>query len=301
VALRKLIVPKDGKKPRVEAYLASAVPGMTLERAHRLLAEGRLRLRGKGIKAGRVLWGGEELELELPPPNPVPPQPGPAIPVLHQDPELVIVDKPAGLVVEPGDGTPSLVRLLGTQLSGWDVGGEALPGVVHRLDRETSGCLLMARTDEAVAKLRQAFEEKRIAKRYLALVLGAPPAEGRLETPYARNPQNPRLYTSRVASPRQAILAFRVKERLGDTTLLEVDLETGRTHQIRVQLSDAGYPVVGDPLYGPMETRSHPAAKALGRLALHAASLTLRLEDRELKVEAPLPPDFQAALKAAAG
>ncbi len=295
VAPRKLIVPKDGNKPRIETFLVSAVPGITEQRVRRLLAESRIRLRGKPLKLGRVLWGGEELELELPPPNPVPRQEGPIIPVLHQDAELMIANKPSGLVVEPSDGTPSLVRLMASQHTGWDVEGEALPGVVHRLDRETSGCLMLARTDDAVVMLKQAFEEKRIAKRYLALVLGAPPDEARLETPYARNPQNSRLYTSRVPSPRKAILAFRVKQRFGDRTLLEVDLETGRTHQIRVQLADAGYPVLGDPLYGPVETRTHPAAVALGRLGLHAAALTLSLTDRQIVAEAPLPPDFAAA------
>lgn len=174
----------------------------------------------------------------------------------------------------------------------------ARPGVVHRLDRETSGCLVLARTDSAVAALDRAFQDKRVDKRYWTLVLGEAPGQGRLEGPYGRDPENPRKYTTRVRSARRAALSFEVRERLVGATLLEVKLETGRTHQIRVQLSEAGHPVLGDAIYGPREARAHPAALALGRQALHALRLTLPHPStgQEVRVEAPLPEDFQRAL-----
>ena len=135
-------------------------------------------------------------------------------------------------------------------------------------------------------------------KRYLTLVLGDPPDTARLEGPYSRSPENPRLFTTRVESARRAALSYEVRERFSGAALVEVKLETGRTHQIRVQLSEAGFAVLGDPLYGPLEARAHPAAQSLGRLALHAARL--RVEGLSARgyvaVEAPLPEDFGRAL-----
>jgi 23S rRNA pseudouridine1911/1915/1917 synthase len=220
------------------------------------------------------------------------------LPVLHDDASLVVVDKPPGLVVEPSPSEPSVVSLLAARLPPFDVEGLAQPGVVHRLDRETSGCLALARTDAAVAALNLAFNEKRVDKRYLVLVLGEALERGRLEGPYGRDPENPRKYTTRVRSARRAALSYEVRERFPGATLLEVKLETGRTHQIRVQLSEAGHPVLGDALYGPREAREHPAAKAIGRQALHARSLSLPgpATGEVLRVEAPLPEDFQRAL-----
>jgi 23S rRNA pseudouridine1911/1915/1917 synthase len=165
---------------------------------------------------------------------------------------------------------------------------------VHRLDKQTSGCLILAKTDDGQRELELGFEHKRIEKTYWALVLGAPPPQGACDTPYARDPANPRKYTSRVESPRRARLSFRTMETFADAALVEVALDTGRTHQIRVQLSELGYPVLADPIYGPKEARLHPAAQVLGRLALHARQL--RLAD-EPAIEAPTPDDFSSALR----
>jgi 23S rRNA pseudouridine1911/1915/1917 synthase len=213
--------------------------------------------------------------------------------VLHDDASWVIVNKPAGLSVEPAGGNvPSVVELVAARLPPFDVEGQALPGVVHRLDRDTSGCLALARTDAAAAALERAFQEKRVDKRYWALVLGETPERERLEGPYGRDPRDPRRFTTKVRSARRAALSYEVRERLRGATLVEVKLETGRTHQIRVQLAEAGHPVLADALYGPDETRAHPAASAVGRHALHA----LRLSLPGVSVEAPLPEDFQRAL-----
>ncbi|MDC0714546.1 RluA family pseudouridine synthase [Stigmatella sp. ncwal1] len=296
-----MIVAREAAGERLDKHLSKHVPGLSLERARQLIAQGHARIRGKKCQPTRKLWGGEEIELSLPSPR-VPQGPaveGPGLPVLHDDPHLVIVDKPAGLVVEPGGGAPSVVELLAAQRPPFDVEGLARPGVVHRLDRETSGCLMFARTDAARAALDQAFQQKRVDKRYWTLVLGETPERERLEGPYGRDPKDPRKFTTRVKSARRAALAFEVRERLQGATLLEVQLETGRTHQIRVQLSEAGFPVLGDGVYGPAEARSHPAAQALGRQALHALRLALPhpATGALVRVEAPLPEDFQKALE----
>ncbi len=300
MAPQKLQVPREAAGERLDKHLSKQVPGLSLERARTLISQGRVRIRGKQCQPTRKLWGGEEIELELPPPRAAPRRTveGPELPVLHDDEALVIVDKPPGLVVEPGGAEASVVELLAARLPPFDVEGVARPGVVHRLDRETSGCLVLARTDAAVAALDRAFQEKRVDKRYWTLVLGETPEQGRLEGPYGRDPENPRKYTTRVRSARRAALSFEVRERLVGATLLEVRLETGRTHQIRVQLSEAGHPVLGDAIYGPQEARAHPAAQALGRQALHALRLTLPhpFTGKDLRVEAPLPEDFQRAL-----
>jgi 23S rRNA pseudouridine1911/1915/1917 synthase len=300
MAPQKLQVPREAAGERLDKQLSKQVPGLSLERARTLISQGRVRIRGKQCQPTRKLWGGEEIELELPPPRGAPRRPveGPELPVLHDDGAMVIVNKPPGLVVEPGGAEPSVVELLASRLPPFDVEGVARPGVVHRLDRETSGCLVLARTDAAVAALDRAFQDKRVDKRYWTLVLGETPEQGRLEGPYGRDPENPRKYTTRVRSARRAALSFEVRERLVGATLLEVKLETGRTHQIRVQLSEAGHPVLGDAIYGPQEARAHPAALALGRQALHALRLTLPhpATGEEVRVEAPLPEDFQRAL-----
>jgi len=221
------------------------------------------------------------------------------LPVLFDDDAIVVVDKPAGLVVERDASRPSVVGLLATRLTGFDCDGRAEPAVVHRLDRETSGCLVLAKTDAARAALEASFDAKEIDKRYVALVLGSPSDRERIDTPYGRAPDDPRKYTTRVLSPRRARLRYETIERFEGTALVSVELDTGRTHQIRVQLSERGFPVIGDGVYGPREVREHPAAVTLGRHALHAARLSLPhpATRAPLTFESPLPPDFQRALQ----
>lgn len=300
MAQQKVQVPREAAGERLDRFLSKQVPGLGLERARALIDAGVVRIRGKKCQPTRKLWGGEEIEIERPEPRAAPEASvdGPVLPVLHDDAALVIVDKPPGLVVEPEGRVASVVGLLAAQRPPFDVEGVARPGVVHRLDRETSGCVAFARTDAAAAALLRAFQEKRVDKRYWTLVLGQPPAQGRLEGPYARDPADPRRFTTRVPSARRAALSFEVRERFADAALLEVDLDTGRTHQIRVQLSEAGFPMLGDALYGSPAACMHAAAKALGRQALHAFMLELPspASGHLVRVEAPLPEDFQRAL-----
>jgi 23S rRNA pseudouridine1911/1915/1917 synthase len=289
---RLLAVPRERTGERLDRFLARELPASP-DRARALVTEGRVRIRGKRCSPIRKLFGGEEIELLLPAPRPPPPAEGDApLPVLAEDADFLVVDKPAGLPVEPArPGAPSAVGSASRQ-GGFDVGGVAAPGLPHRLDRDTTGCLLLARTDAALAALLRAFQEGRVEKEYLALVAGEPPDEGRIETPYGRDPENPRRFTTRFPSPRRARLSFRVERRLPGAALLRVRLETGRTHQIRVQLAEAGWPILGDTTYG----RPGPE---IGRQALHAWRLAFpRPRDGErVEVVAPVPADLAAAIE----
>jgi 23S rRNA pseudouridine1911/1915/1917 synthase len=295
-----LLVTRDSAGERLDRFLVKAVPGITIERARLLCSAGHVRIRGKIAPANRKLWGNETIELAAPEPAPAPPivDEGLTLPVLNDDDALVVVNKPAGMIVEPHGDTPSVVTLLAARLKGFNVDGKAQPGVVHRLDRDTSGCLALPKTDAADAALRKAFDDKRIEKRYLALVLGNPPYEDRLDTPYGRDEKDARLFTTKCRSARRAILSYQVRERFDGIALVDIRLETGRTHQIRVQLADAGFPVLSDAVYGDRETREHPVAMALGRQALHARAIALPhpTTDVLMAFQSPMPADFARVL-----
>lgn len=288
---RVLSVPRERAGDRLDRFLARELPARP-ERVRELVLAGRVLIRGKRSSPLRRLFGGEEIEVELPTPAPVAASAAePVVPVLHQDADVLVIDKPAGLAVEPsGPRAPSAVGAA-SRLGGFDVEGRAVPGLPHRIDRDTTGCLLLARTDAALASLRRAFEEGKVEKEYLALVAGEPPEEARLDTPYARDRKDPRRFTTRQPSARRARLSFRVDRRVEGGALLRVRLETGRTHQVRVQLAEAGWPILGDATYG----RPSPA---IDRQALHAWRLAFpRPSDgARVEVEAPVPADLAAAL-----
>jgi len=284
-----LEVPRNAAGERLDRFLARAL-ALPLERARALVAAGRVRIRGKTCSVHRKLFGGEAIEIERPPPRAAPAC-GPALPVLHDDADCLVVAKTAGLPVLPArPGAPSVEGAV-ARLGRFDVDGRAAPGFPHRLDRDTSGALLLARHDRALAALRAAFEAGAVEKEYLVLVEGAPPDAGRLDTPYGRSPADPRRFTTRVASARRARLAFRVERRLRGAALLRVLLDTGRTHQIRVQLAEAGHPVLGDAIYG---VRS----EAIARQALHAERLAFPrpADGARVEVRAPVPDDLVRAL-----
>jgi 23S rRNA pseudouridine1911/1915/1917 synthase len=225
----------------------------------------------------------------------VPESAGPQLTVLYDDARCLVVDKPAGLAVEPGVPGAASVCGAAARLGTFDVQGRAWPGLAHRLDADTTGCLLLARDDRALAALKAAFEASAVEKDYLVLVAGAPPDSGRLDTPYARDRTDPRRFTTRVPSARRARLSFVVERRFADSALLRVRLETGRTHQIRAQLADAGNPVLGDTVYGV-------ASDVIRRQALHAERLAFpRPHDgARVDVRAPVPADLEAAMEALA-
>lgn len=296
MAVRRLTVPA-GAGPRLDAFLTKAVPGFTKVQVQRLLADGKVKVNGKKAKPMRRIVGGEEVELELPEVRQAPAAPGgPKLRALYEDAKWLVIDKPSGLVVEPERAQPSVVGLAAAQFGGFDVGGVAQPGVAHRLDKDTTGCLLLSKTDAALGELKQAFEDKRVGKTYLALVWGVPPESGKLDQPYGRHPEDPRRYTTRFESARRARLSWKRLEQFGEeAALVEINLDTGRTHQIRAQFADLGHPVLGDWLYGTAPAK----AAGFGRFALHAARLSLEgLTKRPLTLEAPLPEDFRSALEA---
>jgi 23S rRNA pseudouridine1911/1915/1917 synthase len=229
--------------------------------------------------------------------------------VLHDDPDLLVINKPAGLAVHPGAGGEgaTIVHGLLHQVSDLrGVGGELRPGIVHRLDKDTSGCLVVAKTEPALRALQAAFKAREVEKRYRALVHGAPPDRGELDTLYGRHPVDRKRFSSKVATGKRAATRFCVLARTANAAFLDVELLTGRTHQIRAHFADQGWPLFCDRLYGGTrrEGESAPAAvraaaAALGRQGLHAFRLAFRhpITGERIACEAPLPGDLRDALR----
>ncbi|BDG07541.1 RluA family pseudouridine synthase [Anaeromyxobacter paludicola] len=301
-------MPAELAGTRLDVAVTRLAPDLTRSRVQRLLADGAVRLDGRAARPAAKLRGGEELTIELPDPAPsgMLAQDLP-LAVLYEDRDLVVLDKAAGMVVHPARGTPhsTVVNAL-LHRFGQGPGGERL-GLVHRLDKDTSGCLVVAKTEAALAALQAAFKARSVEKTYLALCHGVLAPAGRLDTFYGRHPTDRTRYTSKARGGRRAVTEWKLVERFGDAACLaEVALHTGRTHQIRVHLSDAGHPLVADAVYGGARREArlpedHPvrrAAAALGRQALHAARLAFDhpRTGRRLRFEAPLPADFLRAL-----
>ena len=222
------------------------------------------------------------------------------IPIVLRARGCVVIDKPAGLAVE-GDTRENVLAILARQLAPVG-GGRAWPRVVHRLDTETSGCMLVALNDATAKALLISFDEGEIKKEYLALVAGAPPDDEAIDTAYGPEPRDKRRHTTHIDTPRRARLRYSVTERLPGAALLRVWLETGRTHQIRVQLSEAGYPVLGDSVYG---TAASALARAAGltRQALHSARLSFPSPEDGARIDctAPMPADIGSAIETLRG
>jgi 23S rRNA pseudouridine1911/1915/1917 synthase len=261
--------------------------------AERLLDEGGVVVDGERRPKSHRLEGGEEVELTVPEPassalehEDVP------LRIAYEDEHVLVVDKPAGVVVHPSPGHASGTLVHG--LVGLAGGGEdeERPGIVHRLDRDTSGLLVVARTDEAFERLQELVRERALERRYKALVRGRPRSwTGRIEAPIGRDRREPTRHSLDTDTPREAVTHFEVERLLGRNALLDVRLETGRTHQIRVHLAAIGLPVVGDPVYGVPD-------EELKRQFLHAWRLAFPhpVTGEPVEVESPLPPELQAAL-----
>ena len=262
--------------------------------AERLLAAGGVRVDGAERAKSHRLAGGEELELE--PPEPAANQlqaEDVDLRIAYEDEHLYVVDKPAGVVVHPAPGHASgtLVHGLVGEIAGGHV--PERPGIVHRLDRETSGLLVVARSDEAYERLQELVRRRELERRYTALVRGRPRSwRGRIEAPIGRDRSDPTRQSLDTDSPREAITHFEVERLLPGHALLAARLETGRTHQIRVHLAAIGLPVVGDPVYGVPDPD-------LKRQFLHASSLAFDhpFTGRRVETVSPLPPELQAVLK----
>jgi 23S rRNA pseudouridine1911/1915/1917 synthase len=299
---RRMTIPAGAERGRADRWAAD-LSGLSRSHVQRLIADGRLTVAGEPVKANAVVDAGTVLELDVPPPAPAEPIGQPELPldVVYEDADLLIVDKPAGQVVHPAPGHASgtLVNaLLGRDepLAPGGIAGIQRPGIVHRLDRDTSGLLMVARTDAAQASLQAQLKARRIRKTYLALVAGTvAAAAGRIEAPVGRDPGR-RTRMAVTPDGRPSTTGYRVRERFDGWTLLELDLVTGRTHQIRVHLEAIGHPVAGDPIYGTGTSRRGPAG--LGRLFLHAwrLELTSPSSGALLRAEAPLPAELETVL-----
>jgi 23S rRNA pseudouridine1911/1915/1917 synthase len=291
-------VPAADAGQRLDVFLARA-SGMSRARIQRLVADGQVLLDGRPVKASAAVAAGQRVRLAIPPPEPLALRPEPIpLEILFEDDDLLVLNKPAGLVVHPGAGrsTGTLVHALLAhcgRLPG--IGGVERPGIVHRLDRETSGVMAVAKTEAAHRALSHQFKARIVRKRYLALAHGRiAAAEGRIEAPIGRREQDRTRMGVRQAGGREARTTYRVLGRLPEMTLLELGLETGRTHQIRVHLAYIGHPVVGDRVYGG---RREARARSEGwpeRQMLHAWRLAFhhpRTGER-LEFTAPPPDDF---------
>jgi 23S rRNA pseudouridine1911/1915/1917 synthase len=276
--------------------VAARVPSLSRSRIARLAGEGRVRVDGRPRKPAFRLRSGQAVEVAVPPPAPsgVLPEPIP-LDIVLEDEDLLVVNKPAGLTVHPAPGHPSgtLVNALISavrDLAG--IGGTLRPGIVHRLDKDTSGLLVVAKTDAAHRALAEEFKAHTAERTYLAVVRGrVRRTSGTIAAPLGRHPVR-RTRIAVVPRGRSAVTHYTVLERFRDATLVACRLETGRTHQIRVHLAHAGHPLIGDPVYG------RARAPEIARQALHAARLefTHPRTGRRVACTAPLPDDMARLL-----
>ncbi len=298
--IERLQVMAEEAGERLDRFVvAHLAPALSRAAVQRLIESGDILVNHATAKPSYRVEEGDVVEVSMPEPAAAEPTAeAMQLDVVYEDEALAVINKPAGLVVHPAHGHAAGTLLNGLlarypELRSWPA-EEGFPGLVHRLDRDTSGLLVVARKPAVRAALRAQFKATQVHKVYLALVIGRPELElARIEAPIGRDPQQRKRMAVLPEGGKRAMTEYRVLERLGDYTLLEVRPETGRTHQIRVHLAAIGYPVVGDRVYGPQRQRL-----ALGRLFLHAAQLTFRhpVSGQEVTFEAPLPPELQAVL-----
>ncbi|HET7572290.1 MAG TPA: RluA family pseudouridine synthase [Gaiellaceae bacterium] len=291
-----LRVADDAAGTRLDRYLASLPAIGSRAAAERILASGPVLVDGRARPKSHRLEGGEELEFELPDQEPVSLAPEQRdFAIRFEDEHLLVVDKPAGVVVHPAPGHTRGTLVHGLLAAGAEGGDDDRPGIVHRLDRDTSGLLVVARSDEAHARLQELIRERAVTREYLALVVGRPRSRrGTIDAPIGRDRHDRLRHSLDTDSPRAAVTHFEVEELLPAHALLRVRLETGRTHQIRVHLAAIEIPVAGDPLYG------RPGELGLERQFLHARRLVFPhpFGGEEVEVDSPLPDDLAAALDA---
>jgi len=289
-------VPPEAAGERLDVFLAEHAG--TRAKAQKLIDGGFVRVDGVPKPKRHVLGGGETIEVETPPVQPRPDVAPAQFEIAYEDEHLLVVNKPAGVVVHPGQGNRegTLVQALAGRVAG---GPEPdRPGVVHRLDRDTSGLLVLARDEPTHAALQAALRAREITREYVALVEGRPPARrGTIDAPLGRDRRSRTKISTDTDDPHHAVTHFETEQTLPEDTLLRVTLETGRTHQIRAHLLAIGHPVAGDPDYG------HARRHGLGRQFLHARRLAFEHPETgaPLDLRAPLPEDLVRALRQASG
>jgi 23S rRNA pseudouridine1911/1915/1917 synthase len=294
---------------RLDKYLGARHPAVSRGTLQRLIEQGHIQVNGRTVKPTHVPRAGEVISIHFPEARPAEAQPEDIpLDILFEDADLLVLNKAPGIVVHPAAGheehtlVNALLHHCEGQLSG--IGGVARPGIVHRLDKDTSGCLVVAKNDAAHLALSEQFAGRTVEKAYLAILCGEPARDGgEIRAAIARHPSHrKRMAVTEDGDGREAHTTWRVRERLGQATLVEARIHTGRTHQIRVHFQHLGHPVAGDETYGARPTRrlAEQTGYTPPRVLLHAHTLAfVHPRTRRRRVfTAPWPPDFQAALAA---
>jgi len=305
--LEEFKVPHKHSGQRADVAFSLLLSGVSRSQVRRLIGEKNILVEGKAIKPSRKLEGGELVSVVIPPPEPLEllPQNIP-ISIIYEDEEIIVVDKPPGIVVHPGAGTKdgTLVNALlymCRDLSG--IGGKIRPGIVHRLDKHTSGALVVAKSDFAHRNLVGQFKSRKVEKKYIAITAGViKKSSGSFSSPIGRHPTNRIKMTSKINIGREAITYWRVLKRYNEATMVEVMPKTGRTHQIRVHFAEGGFPILGDKIYGFRKQRSlfmESVSERLGRQALHASSIRFEhpKTGKQVEFNAPLSGDLRGVVK----
>ncbi len=306
---RTFVATDEDKLKRLDVFLTGRIPGLTRSGIQGLIKKGLVLVENRPAKPGHRMAEGERVVVTVPEPEPLRAVPEPIpLDIIYEDGDLLVLNKPPGIAVHPGAGRTrgTLINALlnhTKKLSA--IGGPLRPGIVHRLDRDTSGVIVVAKTNSAHISLAKQFKDHTTERSYLAIVWGQiKDDEGTIDIPIGRDTLHRKKISPRTRKARRAVTRFRVLGRYGYFSLLELRPETGRTHQIRVHLSAIGHPVVGDPVYcrrsvpGAMPQELRQALAGIKRQLLHAARLVFfhpGLKKR-LEFSAPLPPDMEGFL-----
>lgn len=301
--MKKKIIVKENEQKRLDAYISEKLPELSRTMVKKLLDDGKILVNNKAPKASYKPVENDKIEIEIEEPKEIELK-AQEIPIqiIYEDNDIIVVNKPKGLVVHPANGNPdgtlvnAIMAICKDSLSG--IGGEIRPGIVHRLDKDTSGLLIVAKNDKAHINMSEQIKNRKVKKTYIALVRGTVPEnEATINMPIGRSTKD-RKKMAVVKNGKEAVTHFKVIQRYatskGTYTLLEIKIDTGRTHQIRVHMSEIGYPVIGDEVYsnGKNEFNVHGQC-------LHAQKLEFKhpITGKEIKLEAPLPEYFQRILE----
>ena len=303
----ELVAEEEHDGLRVDQFLTSVIAGQSRSQIQRLIKDGRVTTpSGAAVRASTEVREGDRFLVDFPELRPAVPR-AEALPlrIVYEDPDVVVLDKPAGMVVHPGAGHEggTIVNALlhhVKDLSG--IGGEARPGIVHRLDRGTSGLMVVAKHDRAHQELARQFHDREVEKEYMALVWGVVQAGRRIDEPIGRDPSNRQKMSTRARRARSAVTRVTFARHFKGATFIRVAIATGRTHQIRVHLAAIGHPIVGDQTYGGVHRRVGDNLRAVMRLErpfLHACRLcvTHPSDGRRVDFDSPLPPDLETVLE----
>jgi 23S rRNA pseudouridine1911/1915/1917 synthase len=303
-------VTAESEGQRLDRFLVTVLADHSRSQIQKLIADGHVRVGTRDVRANLAVRAGERVEVDLPPAAPTALEAeSTPLEILHEDADIVVVNKPQGMVVHPGAGHASgtLVNALLHHISDLSgVGGELRPGIVHRLDRGTSGVMVVAKNDAAHHELSRQFHDREVEKEYVALVWGVVQAGRRIDAAIGRDPVHRQKMSARSRRAREAVTRITRAFHLPGVTLCQVAIHTGRTHQIRVHLSTIGHPIVGDALYGGVHRRVPGDIRAVTHLQrpfLHAARLAFKhpRDGRRIEFTADLPPDLQEVLDALPG